>query len=94
MEMPVRVTQPLELGGAIAKAGVDPTLEGQALQAALRSAIADRRGYVSWDLGEAGWLVVRHYPHDATFHGRTFEEALAWCLVWLMTPEIGSGPLA
>lgn len=90
----MQVTLPPELAGAIAQAGVDPTLEGQALQAALRSAIADRRGYVSWDVGEMGWLVVLHHPHDATFHGRTLEEALAWCLVWLMAPELGSGPLA
>jgi len=27
-----------------------------------------------------------------TFYGRTLEEALAWCLVWLMAPEIGVGP--
>jgi hypothetical protein len=26
------------------------------------------------------------------FSGRTLEEALAWCLVWLMAPEIGVGP--
>jgi hypothetical protein len=26
------------------------------------------------------------------FSGRTLEEALAWCLVWLMAPELGSGP--
>lgn len=28
-------------------------------------------------------------PPEQTFHGRTLEEALAWCLVWLMAPEIG-----
>src|SRR4051794_21259048 len=26
------------------------------------------------------------------FYGRTLEEGLAWCLVWLMAPEIGAGP--
>jgi hypothetical protein len=26
---------------------------------------------------------------EQTFSGRTLEEALAWCLVWLMAPEIG-----
>ena len=25
--------------------------------------------------------------------GRTLEKALAWCLVWLISPEIGVGPL-
>ena len=31
-----------------------------------------------------------HSPRE-TFCGRTLEEALAWCLVWLMAPEIGVG---
>ena len=26
------------------------------------------------------------------FYGRTLEEALAWCLVWLMAPELRIGP--
>jgi hypothetical protein len=40
-------------------------------------------------------------PEEQTFYGRTLEEALAWCLVWLIakgTPgdwghELGVGPL-
>jgi hypothetical protein len=32
----------------------------------------------------------RHEEHD--FYGKTLEEALAWCLVWLMAPELGVGP--
>lgn len=80
-----------DLSGAIAHAGVDPTLEGRTLQDALLSAIADRRGYLSWDVDHAGWLVFLHHPDQETFHGRTLEEALAWCLVWLMAPEIGIG---
>jgi hypothetical protein len=31
-------------------------------------------------------------PEEQTFSGRTLEEALAWCLVWLMAPEQGIGP--
>ena len=27
-----------------------------------------------------------------TFYGRTLEEGLAWCLVWLMAPELGIAP--
>ncbi len=34
-----------DLAGTVAHAGVDPTLEGRALQDALRRAIATRRGY-------------------------------------------------
>ncbi len=26
------------------------------------------------------------------FYAKTLEGALAWCLVWLMAPEIGVGP--
>jgi hypothetical protein len=64
-----------DLVGAVAQAGVDPTLDGRALQDALRFAIATRRGYCSWTVDHAGW-----------------EEGLAWCLVWLMAPELGIGP--
>ena len=81
-----------DLAGAVAQAGVDPTLEGRALQDALRCAIATRRGYCSWDIDYAGWVVTLHSPDEQEFHGRTLEEALAWCLVWLMAPEIGVGP--
>jgi hypothetical protein len=28
---------------------------------------------------------------DIAFSGRTLEEGLAWCLVWLMAPELGLG---
>lgn len=66
-----------DLAGAIARAGVDPTLEGCALQDTLLSAIADRRGYLSWDVDHAGWLVFLHSPDEETFYGRTMEEALA-----------------
>ena len=81
-----------DLAGAVAQAGVDPTLEGRTLQDALRAAIAIRRGYCFWDVDDAGWVVTLHSPVEQAFHGRTLEEALAWCLVWLMAPELGIGP--
>jgi hypothetical protein len=80
-----------DLAGAVAQAGVDPTLEGRELQDALRRAIATRRGYCDWTVDHAGWVVVLLSPEEQTFYGRTLEEALAWCLVWLMAPEIGVG---
>jgi hypothetical protein len=67
--------------GTVAYAGGDPTLEGRALQDALRSAIATRRGYCSWTVDHAGWVVTLHSPDEQDFCGRTLEEALAWCLV-------------
>jgi hypothetical protein len=81
-----------DLAGAVAQAGVDPTLEGRALQDALRRAIAIRRGYCDWTVDHAGWVVTLLSPEEETFSGRTLEEALAWCLVWLMAPELGVGP--
>jgi hypothetical protein len=81
-----------DLAGAVALAGVDPSLAGRALQDALRRAIATRRGYCSWDVDDASWVVTLHSPEDQQFYGRTLEEALAWCLVWLLAPELGVGP--
>ena len=89
-------TEPLslapDLSGAVAQAGVDPTLEGRALQDALRRAIATRRGYCDWTVDHAGWVVMLYSPEEQTFSGKTLEEGLAWCLVWLMAPELGVGP--
>jgi hypothetical protein len=81
-----------DLAGAVAQAGVDPTLDGRALQDALRRAIATRRGYCDWTVDHAGWVVTLLSPERQDFSGRTLEEALAWCLVWLMAPELGIGP--
>lgn len=78
-----------DLTGAIALAGVDPTLESRPLQDALLAAIATRRGYCWWDVDHAGWVVTLMSPKEQAFYGRTLEEALAWTLVYLMTPEIG-----
>ena len=65
----------------------------RALQDALRRAIALRRGYCSWDIDHASWVVTLHCPEEQDYYGRTLEEALAWCLVWLRMPELGVGPL-
>jgi hypothetical protein len=40
----------------------------------------------------AGWVVTLGSPERHEFYGPTLEEALGWCLVWLMVPEIGAGP--
>ena len=68
---------------------VDPTSEGRALQDALRRAIATRRGYCWRDIGHAGWVGTLDAPERHEFSGRTLEEALAWCLVWLMAKGTG-----
>lgn len=51
--------------------------------------IADRPSNCSWDVDHAGWVVTLHYPEEQTFHSRTPEEALAWCMVWLWALGIG-----
>jgi hypothetical protein len=70
-----------DLAGAVAQAGVNPTLEGRALLDVLRAAIATRRGYCSWDVDHPGWVVTLHSPEEQNFYRKTLEEALAWCLV-------------
>jgi hypothetical protein len=71
----------VDLAGAIAKAGVDPSLEGRALQNALIGAIADRRGYVDWTVDHAGWVVMLLFPQRQAFYGRKLSEGIARCLV-------------
>jgi hypothetical protein len=75
----------------LVQAGVDPTLEGHAVQDALRRAIASRRGSCSWTADHAGckWVVTLHSPEEQVFSGKRLEEALAWWLVWLMAKGTG-----
>ena len=54
--------------------------------------IAARRGFCWWDVDHAGWVVMLNSPEEQTFSGKSLEEVLAWCLVWLMAPEIGVRP--
>jgi hypothetical protein len=77
-----------------ARAGVDPTLPERHLEDALRSAIADRRGYIDqWYVDDLSlWRVEVLSPHRETFGGRTLPQALAWALVWMLgtTGELGA----
>jgi hypothetical protein len=72
-----------DLSGAVTHAGVHPTLEGRALQDALRHAMATRRGSCSRTVDHAGckWVATLSLPEEQTFYGKTLEEALAWFLV-------------
>jgi hypothetical protein len=45
-----------------------------------------------WTVDHAGRVMLLLSPEEQTFYGKTLEEALAWCLVWLVAPEIGVGP--
>ena len=48
-------------------------------------------GSCSRTVDHPSWVVTLHSPEEQDFYGKTLEEALAWCLVWLMAPEIGVG---
>jgi hypothetical protein len=64
---------------------------GRAVQDTLHAAIVTRRGSCSWTVDHAGWVVTLHSPEEH-FYGKTLEEALAWCLVWLIASELRIGP--
>jgi hypothetical protein len=71
---------PKDVALAVARAGIDLELNEDALAEAMRSAIADRRGYVDVEVAETGWRVELLAPARMAFEGRTRELALAWCL--------------
>jgi hypothetical protein len=52
-----------DLAGAIAQAGIDPTLEGRALQDAIRSALGDLGGV---GMGACRGLPVIRMPHNVS----------------------------
>ncbi len=78
---------PPDLAAAVARAGVDPTSEPRALIDALKGAIADRGGYMTWDMDGAGWRVELLFPEREVFQGTTLQVALAWCLVYVVGPN-------
>jgi hypothetical protein len=59
----------------------------------VKSRRTGKRGSRSQNVDHAGWLVTLHSPEAQGLSGKTLEEALAWCPVWLMAPEIGVGPV-
>ena len=64
------------------------------MQDGLRRAIADRGGYLDWDYNDGGWVVFLLRLEREAFRGATLQEALAWCLVWLMVEEFSGGTIA
>jgi hypothetical protein len=80
-------TQPPALVAELAEVGIDPTLEGPALCEALQRAIPSHRGSCTWQPIHTGWVVTLHYPERRTFFGQSLEEALAWCLLWVIAPR-------
>lgn len=80
-------TQLPELEAMLAEAGIDPALDGPALQEALQRAIALHHGGCTWKPIHTGWVVTLHSPESRTFFGTSLEDALAWCLLWVRARE-------
>lgn len=72
------------LGAVLTRAGIDPALKGEELQEAVHRAIALRRYSCTWTKLPTGWVVTLQFPEPHYFFGHTLEEALAWCLEWIM----------
>jgi len=86
---------PADLPAAVARAGFNVDLEERALQNAILSAIDDRGGYIGeWWSDGAGCCVLLLSPVREAFRGLMLEIALAWCLVYLMSNELGIGQFA
>jgi hypothetical protein len=61
---------PVDLAGAIARAGIDVTLPERRLEDAIRNAIGERRGYIDgWDYSIRGWCVTLLFPACEKFYG-------------------------
>jgi hypothetical protein len=73
----------------LTQAGIDPALEGADLQEAVHRAIAMRRCSCTWAKVHAGWVVTLQFPEPHRFFGETLEDALTWCLAWIMAEETG-----
>ena len=71
------VSLPADLACAVAHARVDSTAEPKALAFAPKGAIADRGGYVCFDVDMIGRRVALLAPEHATFQRRTLPEVVA-----------------
>jgi hypothetical protein len=84
----------MDLALALAAAGVPIAAPDDERIAAIRRAIAERRGYIDGPtLTEIGYQVELLFPVRHVFEGRTETLALSWCLVFLMgeAGEVGVG---
>jgi hypothetical protein len=81
-----------DLARVIARAGISPELEEAELQEALHRAIALRRCSCTWTKIHAGWVVRLQFPEPRRFFSTTLEDALAWCLAWIMAGETRLAP--
>ena len=83
-----RPTLTADLAAVLTRAGIDPAQEGADLQEAVHRAIAMRRCSCTWTKIHTGWVVTLQFPEPRRFFGTTLEEALTWCLAWIMAGEM------
>ena len=83
-------TRPPELEVVLTAAGIDPALDGPDLQEVLQQSLAHRGSCCTWTPIHTGWVVTLHYPEVRTFFGTSLEDALSWCLLWVMAREDGT----
>lgn len=76
---------PNDVALTLSSAGISTTLTDDELAAAIRSAIANRRGYLG-DITctDTGFRIELLSPARMVFEARSPELALAWCLIYLM----------
>jgi hypothetical protein len=83
------------LTAALSQTGLDVTAEPGALREKLRTAIAQRGGWVDWSVDHTGWVVTLYLPKEQTFAGPTLEDGLTACFTWLVAlasrTESGTG---
>jgi hypothetical protein len=76
-----------DLRAVLIRAGIDLRLEGEPLLEAVHRAIALHRYSCTWTEVQAGWVVTLQYPELRRFFGMTLEEALVWCLSWVIAAD-------
>jgi hypothetical protein len=83
-------TRSAALTAVLTRAGIDPAREGEDLQEAVHRAIALRRYSCTWTKVSSGWVVTLEFPELHRFFGETLEDALGWCLAWVVDQEAGN----
>jgi hypothetical protein len=61
-----------DLRAVLIRAGIDPL----------------HRRSCTWTEVHAGWVVTLRFPERRRFFGTTLEEALTWCLAWVMGEKV------
>lgn len=85
---------PPELVALLEQGGIDLSPERRTVHEALLSAITGRYHAGAWSGDASGWVVEVQIPQQHIFFGQTLEEALAWCLAWMLVTTPTNPPAA